>query len=124
MYEIRTSDYVKVKTISIDGNIWTMKSLGAGEDLALSQSQRRLKQLQKKIDNDTATDEEYKQYDKLEQRLYDVFSKIFKDETEDNSQVKEWIENTPLDSITAIFQDINEQAKQNETGKELPQAKA
>lgn len=113
MYEIKTSNYVKSKKILVDGNTWTMTVPGAGDELALSQAQRRMKMLQSKLESGTATESDYDLMDKLESRTYDMFVKIFKDETKDNSQVKEWVNATPLEVIGAIFQDIKKQAEEN-----------
>lgn len=125
MYEIKTSDYIKTFKVKVDGNEWSVKRFGAGYELALSQATRRLKLLGKKIEGDTATDQDYDQYDKLEKRIVSIFGDIFSDGTEDNASVNKWVEETPSDVLMKIFQDITKQlyeTKVEDVGKELPKA--
>ncbi len=123
MYEIKTADYIKTFKIIVDGKEWTVKRFGAGYELSLSQATRRLKLLGKKIENDTAIDEDYDQYDKLEQKVTSIFSDIFNDGTENNTSVKKWVEETPSDVLMKIFQDVTKQlyeTKVEDDRKELP----
>lgn len=111
MYEIKTSNYVQSKKILIDDKEWTMSAPGAGDELVLGQAKRRAELVQKKIDAGTAVDEDYNTYDRLENKMFEVFSKIFQDKTEDNSEVKGWLDSTPMVVIYAIVEDIKKQAE-------------
>lgn len=106
---INTSTYLKSRNIEIDGFVWTLKAPGAREELSMSQAQRRIKRLDQKIEERTATDQDYDLYDKLEAQSYSMFKNIFKDTTADNSQVNNWLEETPLGVVMQIFQDIKKQ---------------
>lgn len=129
MYEIKTSDYTKTFKVKVDGNEWTVKRFGAGYELSLSQATRRLKLIGKRIESETASEEDYDTYDKLEKRIVSIFGDIFHDGTETNASVKKWVEETPSDVLMKIFEDITKQLyTKDETeavedgGKELPKA--
>lgn len=110
MYEIKTSNYIKSKKILVDGEEWTMHPPGAGDELALSQGKRRAERLEKKIQDGTATDEDYDTYDRIENNMYNIFRKMFKDSTPENSQVNKWLDTTPMVVVMAILEDISKQA--------------
>jgi hypothetical protein len=114
MYEIKTSNYVSSKKILIDGQEWTMTAPGAGDELALGQAKRRSEMIQKKIESGTAVEEDYDLYEKLEDRMFKIFIKLFRDSTPDNSQVTAWVNSTPLGVIYAIMEDIKKQAEEKD----------
>ncbi len=116
MYEIKTSNYVSSKKILVDGKQWTLNAPGAGDELALGQAKRRSEMLEKKVQAGTASESDYDLYDKLEIRMFKLFTKIFRDGTEDNSEVSAWLESTPISVIYAIMEDIKRQA---ENGQEV-----
>lgn len=111
MYEIKTTDYVKARKILVDDKNWTMYPPGAGDELALNQGKRRAELLDKKIQNGTATDEDYDTYDRIENQMFSIFKRIFKDGTSDNAQVEAWLNGLPMVVIMAILEDIQNQAK-------------
>ncbi|HUH57784.1 MAG TPA: hypothetical protein VL020_04650 [Pseudomonadales bacterium] len=108
---INTSQYLGETRVIVDGQDWEIKLPGAGTELRLSQAQRRIKLLDKKIENDTAVEADYDLYDKLENQSISIFTNMFKDGSEDNAAVKEWVESTPLAVIMASFEEIKEQAQ-------------
>ena len=108
---INTSQYLGETRVIVDGQDWEIKLPGAGTELRLSQAQRRIKLLDKKIENDTAIEADYDLYDKLENQSISIFTNMFKDGSEDNAAVKEWVESTPLAVIMASFEEIKEQAQ-------------
>lgn len=118
MYEIRTDKYQKEKKILMDGKEWIMRLPGAGDELALAQAQRRVKLLDKKIEDGTATEVDYDLYDKLENRTVEMFTKVFIDGSKDNEGVRKWLYDTPLVIIYEIFEDIKKQAEDNEAQKD------
>lgn len=118
MIQIKTNELNKVYKIEVDGEAWEMRSPGAGDELRLGQAQRRITQIDKKIKDGTATDADYDLYDQLERTMYDVFTNMFKDSTEDNSHVKEWIKNTPMAIITTAITSIKDQIVASEDKKE------
>jgi hypothetical protein len=111
MYQIKTSDYTKVYDIEVDGEHWQMKSPGAGDELIMGQAQRRMKLLNAKIDNGTATSEDLDLYDELEKSMFDLVTKIFKDTTPDNHNVKKWVLNTPMQVIIKAIESIKTQVQ-------------
>lgn len=110
MLEIKTDKYIKVKKILVDGNEWTMKVPGAGDELAMSQATRRIKQLDAKIEAKTATDADYDKYDQLENDILERFTNMFQDGTPENNQVKAWLSATPMVVVQMAIEDIKKQA--------------
>ena len=114
---ISTATYLKPRNVSVDGNVWSLKALGAKEELALSQTQRRLKRLDQKIADGSAVDADYDLYDKLEMQLYATFKTIFKDGTETNEQVTQWLESIPLSVVVKSFEELGKQIEaKDDTG--------
>lgn len=129
---INSSKYNKQGQVQVDGHLWTVVLPGAGTELRLSQAFRnsklfgtRIELLDKKIEAGTITEEdldryeEYcKEFEKNEKVVYDFFKTMFKDETEDNSEVRDWVENTPSAIMMMAFEDIKEQANSEQEAKE------
>lgn len=114
MYEINTSKFIKVKKVLIDGKEWEIRPSGAGEELALSQAQRRLTFIENRIKKGVATSEELEQADALEVKMMTIFKGLFKDGTDDNSEVRAWIDSTPLSMIYAVLEEIKKQSEAND----------
>ena len=112
---ISTKDYLKPRKVLVDGMEWDLQMIGAGSELAMSQSQRRIKLLDQKIANDTATEEDFDLYDKLERQFFAMFENIFNDGTATNASVKKWVADTPTSVILLVFEDIKKQVDENET---------
>lgn len=122
--KISTSKYRKEGKVDIDGNLWTVKLPGAATELKLSQAFRgvklwaaRMAKLDDRLESGKATDqelndyEEYsKKYEANEQVIFGFFLNMFSDDTDDNTQVKQWVEETPMAIIQAAFEDIKNQA--------------
>lgn len=115
---INTKDYLGETRVIVNGNDWEIKLPGAGTELRLSQSQRRIKLLDKKMNDDTATEADYDLYDKLENQSIAIFTDMFRDGTDSNQSVKDWVEATPLAVIMASFEDIKEQAANKDDTKD------
>lgn len=127
--KINTSKYRKQGKVNIDGHIWDVHLPGAGSELRLSQAFRssqlwasRLELVDRKIKDGTATEEDldkYEEYDtrftKSEEKVLDLFTQFFQDGTPNNSEVKAWLEETPIAFIQAAFEDIKEQAQTEQT---------
>lgn len=116
--KISTNKYTKQGKVDIDGKIWSVNLPGAGTELKLSQAQRRLKVLDKKVEAGDATEEDLDRYDGYEKTIYDVFFNMFKDSTDDNSEVKAWIEETPMAIIMLAFEEIKGKANGKDSGQE------
>lgn len=122
--KISTSKYLTNGKVEIDGHVWKVKMPGAGTELRYSQAQRgaklygaRLEKLDEKIDNKTVSESELdkyedysKKYEECERTIYSIFQQIFQDNTKDNSEVKEWLEETSLTLIILAFDEINANA--------------
>lgn len=122
--KISTSKYTKQGKVDVDGNVWSVKLPGAGTEMRFSQASRacksseaRLALIDKKIEAGTVTeseldmyDEHSKRYEENERIIYDVFMRVFRDGTKDNSQVKKWMDETPTAIIMLAFEDVRTQA--------------
>ena len=83
---------------------------GASTELKLEQAKRRLTLLDKKIEAGEATESDLDKYDEFEEVIYSTFSRIFQDGTKDNSEVKVWMDETPMAIIAMALEDIKAQA--------------
>jgi hypothetical protein len=110
--KITTTQYATAGKVDIDGNIWDVIVPGAGTELKMSKYQRQIKLIQKKLDNDTATEEDIEKYDQMEEWFFEFFKSIFSDGTPENKSVKEWIDRTPTAVIFKVVEDLLKQADQ------------
>ncbi len=122
--KINTGKYNKQGKVDVDGKIWSVKLPGAGSELRLSQAQRtsklyatRIELIEEKIENKTATEEDLDKYEEYSEKfqendklIYESFGSIFNDGTKDNSEVKKWLNETPMIVILMSFEDIKKQA--------------
>jgi len=108
--EINTKKYTTEGKVSVDGMIWSVRLPGGGKELEMSKAQRRVKFLEKKVESGDYTEEDLDKLDKYEDYFIDFFKSIFRDDTEDNSEVSKWIDETPQAVILMAFEDIKEQA--------------
>lgn len=121
--KINTSSYTKEGKVEIDGHLWTVKLPGANTELMLNQAQRRITVLDKKVEAGNATEEDLDRYDGYEQTIFSVFQNIFQDGSNDNSEVKAWLEETPMAIIVKSFEDIQKAANNGqEKAAETPAA--
>lgn len=109
--KIDTGKYTKEGKVDIDGNIWTVVLPGAAKELQFSKNQRRMEFLSKKVEKGDVTEEDLDKLDALEDFALSFFKGIFKDDTEDNSKVGEWVDATPIAIIAAAFNDIKKAAE-------------
>lgn len=114
MYSIDSSKYIKVKKVQIDGKDWDIRAVGAGEELALAQIQRRLKFIEQQIESGKAIAEDIEKAEELENKMLSIFKSLFKDSTSDNSEVNAWIEDTPLSMINQVLEEIKLQSEAND----------
>lgn len=113
--KLDTSKYVTDGKVEVDGKIWEVVLPGAGTELKMTKMRRRTDFLSKKVENGTATEEDLDRLDAMEDEFFNFFKGIFKDSTDDNSEVNEWIEKTPMALIMQAIEDIREQANEDES---------
>lgn len=102
---ITTKDFVKSQPIEITdlegvAHEWEFVSPGAGLSLELSKIARELSQ------NTEATAEDQS---KMLDSMFEYYGSIFRDKTEDNSEVKRWLRETPIETIGLAVSEINKQ---------------
>lgn len=126
--KISTSKYIKQGKVDVDGNIWDVVIPGAGTELRFSQASRMLKLYGARVDNlekkfdaldrdqksvpdaDLDLYEEYSaKYRENEQIVYEILQHTFKDGSEDNATVKQWLHDTPMVIIMKAFDDLKQQ---------------
>lgn len=107
---IDTSKYMGERRVFIDDKDWLIKVPGIGTEFKVNQAQRRIKLLDKKIADGTATEADYDQYDQLEKNSIAMFYDMFSDGTEDNASVKQWVNATSMSVLLMVFEDIQKQS--------------
>lgn len=115
---IDTSKYTRSGKVQVDGMTWDVVLPGAGKELEYSKMMRRANFLQKKVDNGTAEEADLDRLDELELKSIDYFASIFKDATKDNSEVKQWINDTPMGIIIQSLEDVKSQVNDAEIVKD------
>lgn len=109
---INTDSFLKKEAIEIDGKVWQIMPLGSKSELEAQQATRRSKLYAMKVagfdqivdkGERLLTKDEMADYEsalesleKCEQVIKTVFLKIFKDGSENNKGVQEWIDKTHL----------------------------
>lgn len=128
--KISTTKYANKGKVDIDGNIWDVVLPGAGTELRFSQASRacklyaaRLELYDKKIESGNATEEDLNRYEEYsnifeenERVVFDIFLKSFNDSTEDNSQVRRWVEETPTVFIIMAFEEVKNAGAEKASG--------
>lgn len=107
---VDTKKYIVSGNVLVDGKEWVVQLPGAGRELQYSKVARRIKVLNTKVENDTATEEDLDKLDSLEDFIVEYFVSIWKDTTEDNSEVRKWVNDTPMAVISAALEDIKKAA--------------
>jgi len=98
---ITTKDFVKAKKVLIDDMEWDFIAPGAGLSLELSRLAREV------TDKESSPEEQ----NKMIETMFEYYGSIFKDATEDNSQVTEWLRDTPIETIGLVVAEINKQSE-------------
>ena len=103
MIEISTSKMSTRKKVLIDGQEFTIRKLGAGEELDLSQISRELFTLLDELDPKKGfTEESAKKYDELKKKSLDIYIATF-DDGGDQSKSKELIYRLNDDERNEIY---------------------
>lgn len=79
MKQISTAKLGGRKKVEIDGHAFSVRKMGAGESLALSQSQRRIEVLAKKEEAGTITEAEKDEFLKLGSSFIDAMASLYDD---------------------------------------------
>lgn len=108
---IKTENYTKGQKFEIDGMEWEYRAPGAGVTLELSKASRKSAEIDKKIKNGTATDADTEKQAELIEAVFDFYNSILRDGTKDNKHVKAWLNETSMEAISAIVQDIQAQSE-------------
>lgn len=110
---IDTSSFRQSGLVDVDGKIWTVVLPSAKAELQISRSQRRQKLLDRKIEDGTATEADFNEYDNLEEFGYTTLKNVFRDSTPDNAEVENWFGTNSLSVIIAAIESIKDQVRDN-----------
>lgn len=110
---IDTSKFKSKGNVEVDGKIWQIVLPGAGKELQMSKANRRMEYLNKKVEKGEADESDLDKLDSLEDLIFDYYISMFKDSTEDNSEVRKWINETPIVVIQQAVEDIKQQANES-----------
>lgn len=112
MKQINTASLGERPKLEIDGHLYTVRKMGAGESLASSQMQRRLEVLAKKEEAKTITEEEKDEVLSLGSAFIDMMASFY-DDGEDGSRSKKLISGLSQDEITALYEKVWEKPQEN-----------
>lgn len=112
MAQFSTSNYIKGYKFELDGKTWEYRAPGAGVTLELSKASRKSSELEEKVKKGTASKADQEEQTRLVELAFNFYNSILKDGTEDNSEVKAWLNDTPMDVIASIVQDIQKASEQ------------
>lgn len=113
---ISTAAKTQGQGFEIDGIKMEYRTPGAGIMLDMSKAQRRLSELQSKSETDTTTTEDLQEQEELYELVFEFYNSILKDSTEDNSSVKKWLRETPMEGIVYAIEQIQDSLKSKDNG--------
>lgn len=102
MIEISTSSLTTRKKQKIDGHEYTVRKLGAGEELLLSEISRKILAMLTDLSNDDWNEKSSKEYNKLKQQTLDIYTATF-DDGGDQSKSRALIERLSDDERNEIY---------------------
>lgn len=79
MLEITTSNLKTRKKVEIDGHPYTVRKLGAGEQLALNQMLRKAKALEQKLNDGDSSEQDELAAEKLSEKMVTILAGLFDD---------------------------------------------
>lgn len=94
--------------IDIDGNIWEVRQMPARFGVKLNRIRRKLPGLSKKIEEDTATEEEQDQFEEYLDFFLDALPKVLSDGTKENKSVTDWADDLTMEGITIVLGKVME----------------
>lgn len=113
MREINTKDLKTRVKIKIDGHDYTVRRLGAGEQLQLNQYRREHASVSKKSKQSKDLDKLEAELDRLQVKMLDMFVKIF-DDGADGTKSKNLVYSLDVLEITELLAEIFAEEKQDE----------
>lgn len=114
MLQITTSNLKTRKKVEIDGQPYTVRKLGAGEQLTLSQYMREIKKLDKKEKAGTLTDAEEAEALKMTEDTMNIMAACF-DDGGDGSKSKQLVKSLSVDELQAVLDEIFKNEPENQS---------
>ena len=106
MLEISTAKTRQVKRVNIDGHVYSVRKLGAGEQLTMSQYMRKITKVDARIKaGEMLTDAEEEQAEKYSTDLLDILASCF-DDGGDGSKAKGLVNSLAPDELQEVIAEI------------------
>ena len=106
MLEISTAKSRQIKRVNIDGHVYSVRKLGAGEQLTMSQYMRKITKFDSRIKaGEILTDAEEEQAEKYSSDLLNILASCF-DDGGDGSKAKELVNSLTADELASIVEEI------------------
>lgn len=102
MIEIATKKLTTRKKVLIDGHEYTVRKLGAGDELAISQILRQLEKLQEKARKGALTSKDEDLFTELQEKSLKIYADTF-DDGGDGSKSLELISGLSYDERTEVY---------------------
>lgn len=114
MLEINTNTLKSRKKVLIDGQEYVVRKLGAGEELSLSQSMRRLNKLQQKELEGNLTEKEQDEVSQLAKNTLDILTGTFNDGG-DGSKAKALVSGLSAEELREIYERIFDESAETDS---------
>jgi hypothetical protein len=105
MLQIKTNQLKARKKVLIDDHEYTVRRLGAGEELALSQAYREMKKLEKKAKAEKSTDADDDKALELANKVFNVLAGTF-DDGGDGRKSRELVSSLSNDELKEVYDTI------------------
>lgn len=113
---ISSNDLGTRKRVKIDGHLFTVRKLGAGEELDLSQIARQtVKLLEKLTETEEWSDKDSNEFEDLKRRSLNIYAKTF-DDGGDGSKSMALVERLSDEERNEIYRQVFPRAKVEEDG--------
>lgn len=116
MLQINTNELSQRKKVEIDGHIYIVRRMGAGDQLSVSQYLRELDILAEKEKRTKLTEKENKRVSEIENASLEITAHCF-DDQEDGSKSLALVKNLSQDEIAELFNQIFEEENGNKEDK-------
>lgn len=105
MLQINTKQLKSRKQVEIDGHPYTVRRIGAGEELTLSQGMRLLEKLAKKEKDSELSESEYAEIDQMTVDTIELMAGCF-DDGGDGSKSRQLVRSLSEAELTLMMQQI------------------
>lgn len=105
MLEISTSQLKARKKVEIDGHPYTVRKIGAGEQLAINQLLRKAKSLEQRLTDGKSTEQDEAEAESLSEKMITILVGLF-DDGGDGSKSKTLVSSLNETEMAELFTQI------------------